>query len=369
MTLASFLDEASGVPQCGGHRLATTTWEALQRTRQRLAALLGVDDPRRVIFTASGTDALNLAIKGLLAPGDHVITSVMEHDAVRRPLRALEALGVTTTVIGADSTGAIDPDDVRRALRPNTRLVVIGHASNVTGVIQPLREISSLTRAQDTLLLVDAGQTAGAVPFTLEEIGADLVAVTGHKWLLGPPGTGALVLSSRVDPSDLAPLREGRTVSDGPDDVQPWTLPERYEAGTINTVGFAALGSALTFLEEQQVPRLAQRLRRLTSRLIDGLGAIPGVRIFGPPDTASRVPIVSCTIAGWNPQDAREILERTFGILCSAGLHGAPGACRTIGAFPLGTVRFSPGWCTTEDEVDRAIEAVTRIAQAPSRDD
>jgi len=366
-TLGRFLEEASGVPRQPGHRLAIATWEAVERTRERLAALFGLTDPRRVIFTASGTDALNLAIKGLLGSGDHAVTTVLEHAAVRRPLRALEVVGVTTTVVRVGPTGTVDPDDIRRALRPNTRLVVVSHASNVTGTIQPVREIAGLAHARGALVLVDAGQTAGAVPFTLPELDADLLALSGHRWLFGPPGTGALLLGPRVEPSDLAPLREGATASDCPEAAQPWSLPERYEAGTANTVGIAALGAALDWRACLGAETLQKRLQQLTDRLARGLAQIPGVEVLGR--MSERVPLVSCVVQGWRPDSFRAMLERTYGILCGAGLHGAPEACRALGAFPHGTVRFAPGWSTSEEEVDRVIEAVAELARTPGRAD
>jgi len=365
--LGRFLEEASGVPRRPGHRLAVSTWEAIERTRERLAALFGVGDPRRVIFTASGTDALNLAIKGLLGSGDHAVTTALEHAAVRRPLRALEVVGVTTTVVRVGPSGIVDPDDVRRALRPNTRLVVVSHASNVTGAVQPVREIAELAHAHGALVLVDAGQTAGVLPFTLDDLDADLVALSGHKWLFGPPGTGVLLLGPRVELSELTPLREGATASEYPEIIQPWSLPERYEAGTLNTPGIAALGAALEWRACLGPEMLHERLRQLTDRLASGLARIPGVEIVG--QASERVPLVSCVVQGWRPADFSAMLERGYGILCGAGLHGAAEACRALGAFPHGTVRFSPGWSTSEEDVDRLLVAVAELVRAPGRAD
>ncbi len=368
-TLGTFLEQVSGVPLRTGNRLATETWEAMERVRERLATFFGNPDPRRVLFTASGTDALNLAIKGLLGPGDHVVTTAIEHDAVRRPLRTLELFGVTTTPVGVGTDGLVDPGDVQRALRPNTRLVILGHASNVTGVLQPVGEIASRAHVQGTLVLVDAAQTAGAVSFTLDDLGADLLALSGHKWLLGPPGTGVLVLGPRVDPSELAPLREGATACDIPDVTPFWSLPERYEAGTPNAVGISALGAALEWLIQEQVAALSVRLRRLTERLVAGLETIPGVQILSPVDLPQRVAVVSCLVSGWRPVDLANVLEKAYGIVVGAGLHGASEACRTLGAYPHGTIRLSPGWCTSEEEIDRVILALAELARKPTRTD
>jgi len=364
-TLAGFLATASGAPIRTGHRLARATWEAVEQARQRLAAFLGVADPRRVVFTASGTDALNLALKGLLGPGDHVVTTALEHDAVRRPLRALEVFGVTTTRVPVGADGTVDPDDVRRALRPNTRLVVVCHASNVTGAIQPVSEIVELAHARGAFVLIDAAQTAGVIPLAIDELGADLVALSGHKWLLGPPGTGALVVGPRIDPSELVPLRDGATGTESPDDAGPRSLPERYETGTLDTIGLAALGAAVDWLARTGLASTGERARVLTERLVAGLTALPGVRLFTPAQAASRVALVSFQVEGWRPLDLARALERDFAILVGAGLHGASEACRSIGAYPCGTVRLSPGWSTSEEEIDRAIAAVATLARAP----
>ncbi|MCX7624170.1 MAG: aminotransferase class V-fold PLP-dependent enzyme [Thermomicrobium sp.] len=368
-TLARFLEGASGAPRRPGHRLAQLTWEAVERARARLAALFGVHDPRRVVFTTSGTDALNLAIKGLLGSGDHAVTTVLEHAAVRRPLRALEMVGVSTTVVRVDPRGIVDPDDVERAFRPNTRLVVVSHASAVTGTVQPVREIAERAHAHGVLVLVDAGQTAGVLPFTLEELDADLVALSGHKWLLGPPGTGALLLGPRLELSELTPLREGATASELAEGTRPWSLPERYEAGTPNSVGIAALGAALEWRAAVGPEALAERLQQLTFRLLRGLARIPGVELLGGCEHAGRVPIVSCLVQGWRPQELSDALERCYGILCAAGFHGAADACRALGAFPYGTVRLSPGWSTSEEDVDRVVEAIAELARQPGRVD
>ncbi len=364
-TLGEFLRGAAASPVSTCHLMAREAARAVEQTRWGLARLLGVNDPSRVVFTANATDALNLAIKGLLSPGDHVVTTVLEHNSVRRPLRALEAIGVSMTKVPATAEGFIDPETIRLALRPNTRLVTVTHASNVNGAIQPIREVADVVHEHGALLLVDAAQTVGVLPFTLADLDADLLAFSGHRALLGPPGTGALVIGSRVEPSELSPLREGGTRGDTERDVQPHELPDRYEAGSLNTVGIAALGAALEFLHQIGIERVAARVRALADRLVQGLNGIPGVRVLSPSDARRRVAVVSLVVDGWNPADLGDVLDRRFGIACATGLHCSPDACRTLGVFPGGTVRFSPGFFTTEQEIDLAIAAVHELARTP----
>lgn len=362
--LESFLREAGANPGRSGHQMAVRAAGAVDDTRRKLARLFGAGDYHRVIFCANTTDALNLGIKGLLAAGDHVVTTVMEHNSVRRPLRALEQAGVSTTKVTADPEGFVSPDDVRAALRANTRLVAITHASNVNGAIQPIEEIAAITHEQGAFLLVDAAQTAGTLPISMSGLGADLLAFPGHKALMGPPGTGGLIIGERIDWEDLSPVREGGTGGNSEEDVQPRQLPARYEAGTVNTLGIAALGAALDVVLEVGVEAIGAHEREMTSRLIDGLHTVPGVQVLSPSDPTRRVAVVSCTVEGWEPADFGAALDDAFGIACRTGLHCAPEACAAIGAGAFGTIRLSPGYFTTEDEIDRTVAAVDELAKA-----
>ena len=331
----------------------------------KLARIIGVADPRRIIFASNTTDALNLAIKGVLRPGDHAVTTEMEHNSVRRPLRALRDQGVSVSSVAADAEGFTSPESFLAALRPETRLVVLTHASNVNGAVQPVAEIAAAVRAHsDAFILVDAAQTLGALPFTMEELDADLLAFPGHKGLMGPPGTGGLVIGPRVGPDDLRTVREGGTGGNSEEDVQPAELPARYEAGTVNTVGIAALGAAADVVLELGVPAIRAHEAGLVDRLVEGLGEIPGVYLLAPRDPERRAAVVSFLIEGWEPVDIGAALDSSFGIACRTGLHCAPDACKTLGAFPGGTVRFSPGYYTTEAEIDLALEAVEQLARA-----
>ncbi|HET7038125.1 MAG TPA: aminotransferase class V-fold PLP-dependent enzyme, partial [Thermomicrobiaceae bacterium] len=363
--LESFLRTAGANPGRGSHVMAARAAATLDETRRKLARIIGVADPRRIVFASNTTDALNLAIKGLLRPGDHAVTTVMEHNSVRRPLRALRDQGVDVSTVAADAEGITSPEDFTAALRPETRLVVLTHASNVNGAVQPVAEIAAAVRAHsDAFLLVDAAQTLGALPFTMDELDADLLAFPGHKGLMGPPGTGGLAIGPRVRPDDLRTVREGGTGGNSEEDVQPAELPNRYEAGTLNTVGIAALGAAAEVVLELGVPAIRAHEAALVNRLVDGLEEIPGVRVLAPRDPERRAAVVSFLIEGWEPVDIGAALDSSFGIACRTGLHCAPDACKALGASPGGTVRFSPGYFTTEAEIDQALEAVEQLARA-----
>lgn len=364
-TLGSFLQHAGANPGRSGHRMAVSAAGTIDRTRNRLAALFNAPSPERVIFAFNATDALNLAIKGILGAGDHAISTVMEHNSVRRPLRALEGRGLTTTKVDADGEGFVSPDEIRQALRPNTRLIAVTHASNVNGALQPVSEIAEIAREHGAFLLVDAAQTAGTIPIDIDSLGIDLLALPGRKALMGPPGTGALILGNRVELDDLETLREGGTGGNSEEDTQPWDLPGRYEAGTSNTVGIAALGAALDFLSDVGFEDAGRHELEMTWRLIEGLTGQTGLKVLNPEDTSRRVAVVSIIVDGWSPAEFGTTLDSAFEVACRTGLHCAPEACRALGAFPEGTIRLSPGYWTTEQEIDEAVNAIRELARAP----
>lgn len=364
-TLGSFLRDSGANPGRSGHRMAASAAGAIDRTRNRLAALFNAPEPERVIFCFNATDALNLAIKGALIAGDHAISTVMEHNSVRRPLKAMEKHGVATTKVAADAEGFVSVEDVRDALRPNTRLIAITHASNVNGALQPIADIGQVAREHGAFLLVDAAQTAGTVPIDMAELGIDLMAIPGHKALMGPPGTGALLIGERVDVDELNTVREGGTGGNSEEDVQPPQLPARYEAGTHNTVGIAALGAALDYLADIGFEEAGRHELEMTWRLVEGLTGGTGITILNPSDPEQHVAVVSIVVDGWEPAEFGTTLDSAFEIACRTGLHCAPEACQALGAFPRGTIRLSPGYWTTPDEIDQAVHAIRELAHAP----
>lgn len=365
-TLGSFLQETGANPGRAGHRMAAAVAATVAETRLALARLLNAEAPERVIFAHNATDALNTAILGLLRPGDRAITTGMEHNSVVRPLALAAAAGAHVVKVPCLPDGVVRPADVAAAARDGARLIAVTHASNVTGAIQPIAALAEIARAAGAFLLVDGAQTVGALPVDVQQLGIDLLAFPGHKALMGPPGTGGLYIGPRVDPDDLLPLRTGGTGLRSEDDHQPQELPWRYESGTLNTVGIAALGAGLRWLAETGVEIVRAHDARLTARLIAGLEGIPGVTVYRPggdPDT-TQAAVVSFTLAGWPPAEIGAVLDQSFDIACRTGLHCAPDACRTIGAPPGGTVRLSPGPFTTDADIDAALSALREIASS-----
>jgi cysteine desulfurase family protein len=334
------------------------------RCRKAVADLFGAEAPERIVFTFNGTDGLNLALHGLLRPGDHVVTTRMEHNSVIRPLRELERRsGVEITVVEADGTGFVNPDDVRAALRPQTKLLAVIHASNVTGTIQPVQEICEIAREAGVVSLVDAAQSAGHVPIDLKTLPADLLACPGHKGLLGPLGTGLLYIRPGLE-DRLHSLRQGGTGSISESEFQPETLPDKYESGNHNAPGLVGLEAALAWLRERGLEETAAHERKLTAALLERLGEIPGVALYGPPSADNRVGVVSLTLPGIEPQELATILDGSFRIQTRAGLHCAPGAHACLGTLETGgTLRASVGPFTTEEDVETLLDALQAVAE------
>jgi len=349
----------------GGYREAVEAQRLVDDARQRIADLLGANSPNRIIFGTNGTDVLNLAIHGLVRRGDHVVTTVCEHNSVLRPLaETARAREVDVAYVSCDSAGFVDPQDVKRAIQSNTRLVVATHASNVTGAIQPIQDIAAVAHSADAMLLVDAAQTAGHVHLDAAALDADLVAASGHKGLLGPLGTAVLFMRHGVEKS-LEPVRQGGTGIESTLDRQPDALPQRYEAGNLNTPALAGLAAATRFLQERTVSAIATHESELVKQLCDGLKSIPEVRLYGPGEGQPRAAVVSFSVQGYDPQDFAAALDGSFGVQCRAGLHCAPRMHAALGTIDQGgLVRLSPGWATTAAEINRALEAIAAIASA-----
>jgi|YNPNPStandDraft_1061719.scaffolds.fasta_scaffold22789_3 cysteine desulfurase family protein len=358
-----FLREVGANPGRSGHRLSIEAARIVYDAREALAELFRVRDPLRIVFTHNATEALNLALRGLLRPGQQVVTSSLEHNSMMRPLRSLEQQGVEVTVVPCSPRGELDLAAVEAALRPHTRLLAFNHASNVMGALLPVAEIGALARRYGLLCLIDAAQTAGAVPLDLSELPIDLLAFTGHKSLYGPPGTGGLVIGPRVPLEELEPLCRGGTGSRSEEEFQPPFLPDKYESGTPNTVGLAGLAAGVRFVLQQTVEAIRRREQALTQLLLDGLRSLPGVTVYGPLQADRQTATVSFNVAGLSPSEVGLRLDEEYGICCRVGLHCAPSAHRTLGTFPEGTVRFALGPHNTEEEVAQALAAVAGIAR------
>jgi cysteine desulfurase/selenocysteine lyase len=361
-----FARTSAANPGRGGHRRATGAEAMVEETRRLLARLFCFSRPERIVFTLNATDALNMAIKGVLKPGDHVITSVLEHNSVSRPLNRLAADGVITLTrleVGPDHR--IDPGDVARSFTAATRLVAITQASNVTGTIQPVDAIGKIVRGKNALLLVDAAQSAGVVPINMGTACIDLLAFTGHKALLGPTGTGGLVVGERAE---VMLWREGGTGGDSSSPVHPGAYPHRLEGGTPNVMGLAGLREGIRLILERGVDSILPHERKLLAVFLGALKEPSRFQWYGADAVISgqggegRVGLVSLNLPGLAPTELAAILDGQFDIAVRAGLHCAPYAHRHLGTFPNGTVRISLGWQTAEEDMLATASAFNEIS-------
>lgn len=347
-------------PGRSSHTMAVEAANLLLYGREMLCQLFNVSDPFRMIFTYNTTDSLNLAIKGTLKEGDHAITTSMEHNSVIRPLMHLANLGIETTIVPADSQGLVDPKDIEKSIKPNTRLIVTTHASNVTGTLMPIEEIGTIARNHGIYYLLDAAQTAGSLPMDLSKLPVDLVAMPGHKGLLGPQGTGVLYIREGVD---LNQIKEGGTGSLSESIYQPDFLPDRYEAGTLNTPGIAGLGAGVEYILNYGQEKIMNHITNLEKLFLNAFSQIEGVKIYGPTNIKMRCGIISINIWDRDSREIVNILSQRYNIATRGSLHCSPLAHDTIGTKEQGTVRFSPGVFTTLDEVKACIMAVGEISR------
>jgi cysteine desulfurase family protein len=360
--MGEFFRERAANPGRAGYRLSLEAEREVEGARRAVATLFGTREPRRLVFTLNATDAINMAIKGLLNPGDHVITSSLEHNAVTRPLNSLERQGVITlSRVRPSPQGLIDPGDVKKAITPKTRLITLVHASNVLGTVQPIRDVGRLAREKGLLFLVDAAQSAGLWPINVETDCIDLLAFTGHKALFGPPGTGGLYVGERVE---LRPWREGGTGVDSQNPVQPQDMPFRLEGGTPNFVGLVGLRAGVEFVSRTGIDKIQRHGKALIRQLLNELEGDKRLILYGPRDIENRSPILSLNIKGMEPQTVGMILDESFGIAVRSGLHCAPGTHQEMGTFPQGTVRISPGLFNTEDDMAQVSLALREIASS-----
>lgn len=358
------LREIGASPGRGGYGSAMEATRLVFEARETLAELFGIRDSSRIVFTGSATEALNLAILGLLRPGDHVITTTMEHNSVVRPLHLAETRGVEVTRMPCDRRGFLNPRDVAAAIRAGTRLIALSHCSNVTGSIQPVEEIGFLAEKAGVPLLLDAAQSAGMIPIDVNDSGIALLAAPGHKGLFGPQGTGFLYIAEGIN---LVPLMVGGTGGYSSDLDQPREMPARYESGTPNLPGIAGLKAGAEFVLRTGIEAIRKKERLLADYLMSGLAEIRGVTLHGPLPGNERGGIVSFTVEGMDPALIGFTLDRDHDIRVRVGLHCAPEAHRTIGTYPEGTVRVSPGFFTTEDEIEtflRVMEEIVRRSAA-----
>lgn len=356
-----FAREVGASPGRSGHCLAKQADALIDETREALAAFFSAPDPKQVAFTFNGTDGLNLVIKGLLSPGDHAITSTVEHNSVSRPLRQLERVGLDVTYLQANAEGLLQPAELEQLLRPETRLVIVSHASNVLGAIQDVEALTKVTHRQGALFALDAAQTAGLYPIDMQAMGIDILIVPGHKGLLGPFGTGAVLTTRDVA---LPPWRDGGTGVKSDARLHPWDLPYRLEGGTLNASGIAGLLAALQFITEQSLVAIRRREQSHVQRILDCLLAEPKVTVYGPRQANDRAGLVSFNVQGLSAGQLGQQMNDVYQIAGRPGLHCAPLAHRTVRTFPTGSYRLSPGYFTQESDLEAVEAAIRQICRS-----
>ncbi len=353
-----------GNPGRGAYRMAMATSRLIHESRRDVAAFLGVPDTHDLLFSPGCTEAMNLVLRGLLSPGDRVVACSMEHNAVARPLFDLAQLGIDLVLVDADPTGTVIAEEVEAAVaQAPTRAVVCQHASNLTGAIQPVADLSDIAHAAGALMLVDGAQAGGHLPVHLGSLGADAWACSGHKGLLGPQGVGVLYLAPDCTPVPL--VTGGTGGGSSTDETAPLVRPDRYEAGTPNTPGIAGLGASVRFLAEHAEAIRAEE-RRLVRRLHEGVLELEGYSVLGPEPDAPRVPILSVVHRTIGADRLAFALDKRWGIAVRAGLHCAPWAHRTVGTLDTGALRLGIGYRNTEDDVDAALVALATLARESS---
>lgn len=345
-------------PGRAGHKLAMRAGREIYECRENIAKLLNVSNPMSIVFTHNATDSLNLAIKGVVKSGDHIITTSIEHNSAIRPIKALEKNGVENTIVKCDRYGHLDPNDIKKAIKPNTKLIVTTHASNVCGTIVDIESVGNIAKENNILYLVDASQTLGVYDIDIQKINVDMIAAPGHKCLLGPQGTGMLYIR---DGLEVNILKEGGTGSNSEDLFQPNMMPDRYESGTHNTPGIAGLNAGVKFILETGIDKIRKHEEELCEYMLTKLTEVPNIKIYGPLDSKKRAAVISINIGDIDSGEITFILDDMYEIATRSGIHCSPLAHKTLGTLRQGTVRFSLGYFNTKDDIDKAVEALKEI--------
>lgn len=345
-------------PGRAGHKLAMRAGRVIYECRENIAKLLNVSNPMNIIFTHNATDSLNLAIKGVVKSGDHIITTSVEHNSVIRPIKALEKNGVENTIVKCDKYGNLNTEDIRKAIKPNTKLIVTTHASNVCGTIIDIESVGNIAKENNILYLVDASQTLGVYDVDLQKLNVDMVAAPGHKCLLGPQGTGILYIREGLE-VDI--LKEGGTGSNSEELFQPNMMPDRYESGTHNTPGIAGLNSGVKFVLETGIDKIRHHEEELCDYMLKRLKEVPNIKIYGPLDSKKRAAVISINIGNIDSGELTFLLDDMYDIATRSGIHCSPLAHQTLGTLIQGTVRFSLGYFNTKEDIDKAVKALIEI--------
>lgn len=350
-------------PGRSGHDMAIKSGQIVFGARRKIARLFGVKNPMHVVFGFNATDALNLAIKGVLREGDHVITSSMEHNSTIRPLKALEEDGIVNlTIVQADSNGFIHSEDIAKAIKSETKVVVINHVSNVNGCIQDVKAIGNICRDNNLTFIVDGAQSAGLVPVNLNDSNIDLFAFTGHKGLFGPQGTGGLIIADSFDYKRIKPLKQGGTGSLSDEIVQPAFLPDCFESGTLNVPGIAGLSAGIDFIKEKGLDNILEHEKELVAYFVEkATEKVKGFNAIACHDNCTGV--CSFTIDNHSVSELAQRLSEESGVMCRSGLHCSPLAHKTLGTFPEGTLRFGFNYFNTKEQIDIAVDFLSQLAK------
>lgn len=343
----------------GANEASLSASRVIYDTREKLCTLFGAENPRQIVFTANSTESLNMAVKGLLEPGDHVVTTVLEHNSVLRPLYEMAERGVALTIVKSDALGRVKAEDIETAVRPDTKMIICTNGSNLTGNYIDLKQIGDIARKNNVLFVVDASQTAGVFPINVREMNIDVLCFTGHKGLLGPQGTGGMYVREGVN---VRPLKSGGSGVQTFSRTHPTEMPTALEAGTLNGHGIAGLNAALSYLEREGTDKIRRREQELMWRFYEGVKAVPEVKVYGDFSTKERCAIVTLNIGDYDSSEVSDELLTVYGISTRPGGHCVPLMHEALGTVEQGAVRFSFSHYNTEEEVDAAVAAVRELA-------
>lgn len=346
-------------PGRAGHKLAMRAAREIYDARENIAKLFNIDNPMNIIFTANATDSLNLAIKGSVNENDHIITTSMEHNSVIRPIKALESFGVENTIVNCDKNGFLNIEELEKSIKPNTKLIVTTHASNVCGTLVDIKKIGEIAKKHNILYLVDASQTAGVYNIDIKDMNIDMLVAPGHKCLFGPQGIGILYIRESLN---LNILKEGGTGSRSEDLFQPNLVPDRYESGTHNTPGIAGLNAGVKFILEEGIDKIRKYEEDLCKYMLDKLNEIENIRVYGTKDVKEKAAVIALNIGDMDSGEVTYLLDSEYDIATRSGIHCSPLAHMTLGTLEQGVVRFSLGYFNTKEEIDKTIDALKEIA-------
>ena len=358
--ISEYINNIGGNVGRGTYESSYAAGEVVYNTREMLSSLFGFNNPLNVIFTSNITCSLNMIIKGLFKPGDHVIVSSMEHNAVMRPLTTMSQKGVTFDRALCSNEGVLDPKKVEELIRPETKAVIMTHGSNVCGTLLPVEQVGEICRKHGIYFIMDSAQTAGVLDIDFNRLNLSILAFTGHKGLMGPQGIGGFLVAPEVT-SQLEPLIEGGTGSLSESEEQPAFMPDRYESGTLNIPGIYGLNAALKFINKTGIHNIHAKEMELTKQFLEGVLSIDKLQVIGLKGVSNRTSVVSLNFPQHDNSEIAFRLDREFGIMTRVGLHCAPSAHKTLGTMPAGTVRFSPGYFNTHEDIEYALSAINNV--------